>query len=230
VLALVVAAAALIVVLAGGDADDSSDRRAATCRKLGGDLRVRADGGAACDVQRTAFAVDVVVLRPDGSLDPADARRRRAACEAVARTARDRARSAARTRTVRSYASSRWAAPGVCRSTRVALGAAEGRALRAERLVDEALAGLDADPEAALRLAERADAVRSTAASRAAIGRARDAIRRTTAPGSGASPQLVSPNEYLGLGCDQIGHEFRVAPGSDPAHDPDGDGRACEGG
>lgn len=33
---------------------------------------------------------------------------------------------------------------------------------------------------------------------------------------------------YAGLTCSEIGHSFSVEPGSDPEHDADGDGIACE--
>lgn len=42
-----------------------------------------------------------------------------------------------------------------------------------------------------------------------------------SAGGSGAA-------DYAGLNCSEIGHSFTVAPGSDPEHDADNDGVACE--
>lgn len=33
---------------------------------------------------------------------------------------------------------------------------------------------------------------------------------------------------YAGMTCSEIGHSFSVAPGSDPEHDADNDGVACE--
>lgn len=33
---------------------------------------------------------------------------------------------------------------------------------------------------------------------------------------------------YAGMNCDEIGHSFTVEPGSDPEHDRDNDGIACE--
>jgi tetratricopeptide (TPR) repeat protein len=33
---------------------------------------------------------------------------------------------------------------------------------------------------------------------------------------------------YAGMNCDEIGHSFMVEPGSDPEHDRDNDGIACE--
>lgn len=34
--------------------------------------------------------------------------------------------------------------------------------------------------------------------------------------------------QYAGMNCDEIGHSFTVEPGSDPEHDRDNDGIACE--
>jgi hypothetical protein len=42
--------------------------------------------------------------------------------------------------------------------------------------------------------------------------------------GSGAS----DGSQYAGMTCAEIGHSFTVTPGSDPEHDRDGDGIACE--
>ncbi|MDO9407651.1 hypothetical protein [Patulibacter sp.] len=214
-----------VVLLSGTGGSGGGDARADACRALQGDLRPDA-GGARCDVPRTAFTTERVRLRPDGTVDPADARVRRAACARDARSARDRAVAAARTRTVGAYASYRWATPGVCRASRATLPAATAAGERATRLLEQADRAQAVDPAAALRLARRADAVMSSTRSRAAIARARAALEPSEPR---PSTQLVSPNEYLGIDCASIGREFRVAPGSDPAHDPDGDGRACEG-
>ncbi|HYV17016.1 MAG TPA: hypothetical protein VE972_13470 [Conexibacter sp.] len=35
-------------------------------------------------------------------------------------------------------------------------------------------------------------------------------------------------SDYAGLNCSEIGHSFTVTPGSDPEHDADNDGIACE--
>lgn len=220
VLVLVVAGA----LLAGAGGSGGGDDRADACDALRGDLRIAGET-TVCDVRRTAFTTESVRLRDDGTVEPTDARRRRAACTADAGTARDRALRAARTRTVGSYASFRWSAPGVCRSTRATLPAGVAARARADRLLAEAARSQDLDPAAALRLARRADALAGDARSRAAVARARTALQPTR---PSPSTQLVSPNEYLGIDCASIGREFRVAPGSDPAHDPDGDGRACE--
>src|SRR6185312_13192628 len=42
--------------------------------------------------------------------------------------------------------------------------------------------------------------------------------------GSGAG----SADQYAGMTCAEIGHSFTVTPGSDPEHDRDNDGIACE--
>ncbi len=36
------------------------------------------------------------------------------------------------------------------------------------------------------------------------------------------------PSDYAGMNCSEIGHSFEVTPGSDPEHDADNDGIACE--
>lgn len=226
--ALVLAAAALLVVALTGDDPSAEDRQAATCRELDGDLVSATPDGGRCDAQRTAFTVETVLLEADGDLDAADRARRREACTTDADRARARAVRTARTRTVTTYESFRWTASGVCRGTRSTLPVATASASRADRLLGESEDALEVDPEKALRLATQADDLAGTAESRAAITAARRALR-PSGGGGGTSTQLVSPNEYLGIPCSDIGRAFRVAPGSDPAHDPDGDGRACEG-
>lgn len=37
-----------------------------------------------------------------------------------------------------------------------------------------------------------------------------------------------SGSQYAGMNCSEIGHSFTVTPGSDPEHDRDNDGIACE--
>jgi hypothetical protein len=37
-----------------------------------------------------------------------------------------------------------------------------------------------------------------------------------------------SSSNYAGMNCSEIGHSFNVTPGSDPEHDADNDGIACE--
>ncbi len=80
-----------------------------------------------------------------------------------------------------------------------------------------------------LRAAERrrAEARRRAAERRReAERRRREAERRrqeTPAP-----PSSGGGNPYAGMNCSEIGHDFWVTPGSDPEHDADGDGHACE--
>ena len=50
--------------------------------------------------------------------------------------------------------------------------------------------------------------------------------RRRESSGGGGGGGGGSP--YAGLNCSQIGHSFNVTPGSDPEHDADNDGVACE--
>jgi hypothetical protein len=47
-------------------------------------------------------------------------------------------------------------------------------------------------------------------------------------PGYDDSYDAGSGSDYAGLNCSEIGHSFEVAPGSDPEHDADNDGLACE--
>lgn len=233
-LAAAVLAAVLVALVAliatGGDGDAGGDAGAeVTCRELDGALRAGADGDPICQVPRTAYAVETVRLRPDGGLVAADAAARRAACTADARRARTRARSSVRSGGSAAYDSYRWTTPGVCRAARARLTAGEVREVRAAPLLAAARDALEVgDPATALRDARRADGLVSTAASRALVARAERARDDEARARDGASDQIVSPNEYLGLPCSEIGRPFRVVPGSDPAHDPDGDGRACE--
>jgi Excalibur calcium-binding domain len=47
--------------------------------------------------------------------------------------------------------------------------------------------------------------------------------------GSGSGSSGASDgSQYAGMTCAEIGHSFTVTPGSDPEHDRDGDGIACE--
>lgn len=47
-------------------------------------------------------------------------------------------------------------------------------------------------------------------------------------PPSAPEPEPVAAPDYSGMTCAEIGHSFYVTPGSDPEHDADGDGEACE--
>jgi hypothetical protein len=46
--------------------------------------------------------------------------------------------------------------------------------------------------------------------------------------GSGGGSGTSDGSQYAGMTCAEIGHSFHVTPGSDPEHDRDGDGIACE--
>lgn len=223
-----VLAGLLAAIVSGGD-DGGDDGAAATCRSLQGTLRAGDDGDPVCETRRSAYAVETVRLRPGGGVVAADAAARRAACARDARTARARARARVRAGRPADYATYRWTAPGACRSSRATLPAGEVRALRAAPLLAAARDALEAgDPVAALRDARRADDLAGSDRTRALIARAARARAAEAADRDRAARRLVSPNEYLGLSCAAIGHAFRVALGSDPAHDPDGDGEACE--
>lgn len=43
-----------------------------------------------------------------------------------------------------------------------------------------------------------------------------------------AAPSDQGTPDYSGMNCDEIGHSYSVPPGSDPDHDADNDGVACE--
>jgi hypothetical protein len=233
---VLVAVVLVLIVVAGaayaltrGDEPDADGRVAAACAALGGRVTGSSPSGGTCDVPRDPGTVDAVALQADGGLVLADRERRRAACRTAAADALDRAVELAHRRAVTSYASFSWVAPGLCRGRTVRASGSAAVRLRQARLVASARAATaDGRAQDAVRDAERADAQGSTARTRATLAAARAALSRTT-PRAPDEVQLVSPNEYLGLSCAAIGHAFRVAPGSDPAHDPDGDGRACEG-
>ncbi|MEV4419877.1 hypothetical protein AB0L40_07875 [Patulibacter sp. NPDC049589] len=229
-LVLVLVALAAVILTRGGDGDGVA-RQAATCDRLGGKITGSSDARGYCDVPRAPGTVETVVLRGDGGLDVGDLRRRRAACAADPDRVRRTALVRARTRTVDSYVALSWRAPGVCRGRETRVTGAERVRFRQARLLDRARVALTAGrADDALADARAADDLASTTATRASVSRARRAVRRTSGPGSGSSgTQLVSPAEYLGLSCAEIGHAFRVAPGADPPHDPDGDGQACVG-
>lgn len=46
--------------------------------------------------------------------------------------------------------------------------------------------------------------------------------------GGGSGSSAGSASQYAGMNCAEIGHSFTVTPGSDPEHDRDNDGIACE--
>jgi hypothetical protein len=54
-------------------------------------------------------------------------------------------------------------------------------------------------------------------------------VEATPAGGSGGYGGSDSGGgNYAGMTCSEIGHSFTVTPGSDPEHDADNDGIACE--
>jgi hypothetical protein len=86
------------------------------------------------------------------------------------------------------------------------LDAAKARAVERKRVAAAARAQRIADAKA--RAAERKAA--------------EQAATESSNSGGGGGAQ------YAGLNCTEIGHSFTVTPGSDPEHDRDGDGIACE--
>jgi hypothetical protein len=93
-----------------------------------------------------------------------------------------------------------------------------------------------AQQRAVARAAARRAARQQAAAARAARRAARAAARRAKqqqAAALAATPDTSSSSDsgggsYAGMNCDEIGHSFNVIPGSDPEHDRDNDGLACE--
>jgi hypothetical protein len=90
---------------------------------------------------------------------------------------------------------------------------------------------------AAARAAKQRSQRRAAARRKAARVRARRATRRAAARRAAeaerqaalaAAPATEDPSQYAGMNCSEIGHAFSVTPGSDPEHDRDGDGGACE--
>jgi hypothetical protein len=79
------------------------------------------------------------------------------------------------------------------------------------------------------RAQSRATARRVAARQRA---RERAAERRRVASAAAAAEEAAAAapaaESYAGLTCTEIGHSFSVIPGSDPDHDANNDGLACE--
>jgi hypothetical protein len=63
---------------------------------------------------------------------------------------------------------------------------------------------------------------------RAARVLARARIAAAAREAAEAAPSTTDPSQYAGMNCTEIGHPFDVTPGSDPMHDRDNDGVACE--
>jgi len=55
-----------------------------------------------------------------------------------------------------------------------------------------------------------------------------DAPVQASPPSSSGSGSASDGSQYAGMNCAEIGHSFNVTPGSDPEHDADNDGVACE--
>lgn len=45
---------------------------------------------------------------------------------------------------------------------------------------------------------------------------------------AGGAAEAAGGADYAGMNCSEIGHSYTVEPGSDPQHDADNDGVACE--
>lgn len=74
------------------------------------------------------------------------------------------------------------------------------------------------------------------------VTKVRRVVRTRTVTEQVAAPEAAEPAaaepadggasdpaaDYSGMNCSEIGHSFTVAPGSDPQHDADNDGVACE--
>lgn len=64
------------------------------------------------------------------------------------------------------------------------------------------------------------------------VVRTQTVTQQVAAPGGSAGAEASAGGsaeaDYAGLTCSEIGHSFTVAPGSDPEHDADNDGVACE--
>jgi hypothetical protein len=120
-------------------------------------------------------------------------------------------------------------------ATEAASATAAEEAARREEARAERAAKRAAARAAKVRAQRRAAAKRKAARVRArrdARVRARKAgaaeARRQAALDAAAAPATVDPAEYAGMNCTQIGHSFNVTPGSDPVHDRNNDGVACE--
>ncbi len=87
--------------------------------------------------------------------------------------------------------------------------------------------------EASARRARRAELARIRRAQarerrrqEAAAAAAADAAEEEAASAGADAPHDGNP--YPGMNCTEIGHSYTVVPGSDPDHDADNDGVACE--
>ena len=79
--------------------------------------------------------------------------------------------------------------------------------------------------------AERRRVARAAKAEREREARqAREAAQAAeeAAAAEDTAPEGDDPSQYAGMTCTEIGHSFTVTPGSDPDHDANNDGVACE--
>ena len=79
-----------------------------------------------------------------------------------------------------------------------------------------------------VRRQARAARRRQQAADRAAAKAKREAERQAETQALADPGTDDASGGYAGMNCDEIGHSFTVTPGSDPEHDRDNDGLACE--
>jgi hypothetical protein len=96
---------------------------------------------------------------------------------------------------------------------------------RVARAAKKAKARVRAERRAVERKAAR---VRASKAARVRARRAAEARRKQAEEAAAAAPASDDPAQYAGMNCTEIGHSFNVSPGSDPDHDADNDGVACE--
>jgi hypothetical protein len=99
------------------------------------------------------------------------------------------------------------------------------RVARAASKAKARVARVRAERRAAQRKAAR---VRARKAARVRARKAADAKRQQAEKEDAAAPASDNPGQYAGMNCTEIGHSFSVSPGSDPDHDADNDGVACE--
>lgn len=100
--------------------------------------------------------------------------------------------------------------------------------VRPSRAANGVIARAQAGQRAARRAAAAERARRQAAAREAAARRAAERRAAEQAPQPLAGGAGDGGGDYSGMTCPEIGHSFPVEPGSDPVHDRDNDGIACE--
>ncbi|MCW3000656.1 MAG: hypothetical protein JWN65_4205 [Solirubrobacterales bacterium] len=85
-----------------------------------------------------------------------------------------------------------------------------------------------AQARASARKAAKEQRAREQAAERRRIRAEKQAAKDAAARDAATPPAASSSEDVSGLTCPEIGHSFNVVPGSDPEHDANGDGVACE--